>query len=180
MIIWISVRLNLHRSGYSLPSSCTSLHRPTLVLLVVCRSSLVWMTWIFFARPVTWIWLDVSRWRVRLASPRLSLCPACLKQLLCSGDGIGAPGTVLGRARRKGLLGRTVGTDFLSGASQIPLGAALGDVAGDALRQMTPRYRPQTFWCRDLAECFDVFPNAPYSERVNLRLCFLISSMYAS
>jgi hypothetical protein len=73
----------------------------------------------------------------RVSSPRFSLCLACPKRPLCSGDGLGAPDTVLGRAGRKGPLGRAAGNEILSDVPQTSLGAALGDAAGDAL----------TVWC---------------------------------
>jgi hypothetical protein len=44
----------------------------------------------FFSVPLTG--------RPRVASPRFSLCPACPERPLCSGDGLGAPDTVSGRA----------------------------------------------------------------------------------
>jgi hypothetical protein len=68
------------------------------------------------------------------SSHRISLCPACPENPLWSGDGLGASDTGLGCARRKGPLGRAAGNKILSDAPQIPLGAALGDAAGDALR----------------------------------------------
>jgi hypothetical protein len=72
--------------------------------------------------------------RPRVGWPRFSLCPASPERPLWDGDGLGAPDTVSGRAGQKWALGDAAGTLFLSGAPQIPLGDALGDATGDALR----------------------------------------------
>jgi hypothetical protein len=47
---------------------------------------------------------------------------------LCSGDELGALYTVLGRAGKKEAMGHAAGNVFLSGASKITLGDALGTV----------------------------------------------------
>jgi hypothetical protein len=65
--------------------------------------------------------------------PCFSLFPVFPVRPLWSGDGLGAPDTVLDRAGRKEALGDAAGNENLSDAPQIPLGDALGDAAGDAL-----------------------------------------------
>jgi hypothetical protein len=52
--------------------------------------------------------------RNRHSPPRFSLCPARPEHPLCSGDGLGTPDTVLGRAGRNEALERATENDFLS------------------------------------------------------------------
>jgi hypothetical protein len=63
--------------------------------------------------------------RSRVSSPRISLCSACLERSLWSGNGLEAPGTVLGRVGRKGPLGSTAENEILFGTLQISLGTRL-------------------------------------------------------
>jgi hypothetical protein len=64
--------------------------------------------------------------RPRHSPPRFSLCQACPKRPLWSGDGLGAPDTVSGRAGQNTALGDAAENVFSSGAPQIPLGGGLG------------------------------------------------------
>jgi hypothetical protein len=62
------------------------------------------------------------------------LCPACPEHPLCSGDGLGAPDTILVHAGQKEALEHVAGNVFTSGAVEISLGYTLGNATGDALR----------------------------------------------
>jgi hypothetical protein len=77
--------------------------------------------------------LNLLTRRSRHSSPRFSLCPASPEHPMCSGDGLGAPDTVLGQAEQKEALGHAAANVFSSGATQIPFGDALGEAAGESL-----------------------------------------------
>ena len=68
------------------------------------------------------------------ASPRgYAFCPARPERPLWRRDGLGAPDILLGRAGRKGLLGRATGSAKMSDAPKKAIGDGLGDATGDAL-----------------------------------------------
>jgi hypothetical protein len=54
---------------------------------------------------------------------------------------LGAPDTILDGAGRKGALGHEAGNEILSDAPQIPLGAVLGDVTGDAINLIVLEFK---------------------------------------
>jgi hypothetical protein len=62
--------------------------------------------------------------------------PAPSQHLMCSGDGLGTPNSILGRTEPKKHLGRRLGAVKLSGVPQIALGDTLRDVTEDASKNV--------------------------------------------
>jgi hypothetical protein len=75
-------------------------------------------------------------------SPRFSLCPAYPERLLCSGDGLGMPDTVLGHVGQKGPLGHAAENHFFIRRVPDPFGDVLGDEPGGAVKELCSALHP--------------------------------------